>query len=123
MFHYRRGPSRIVWFIIGGVFTALWFRHKEFPDNYRTVGYCVRRAVQPPPTQQNNSAPPHPHASDAGNDAGGLDSRPPTASPPQASRNPEHPPLGWEEEKQRMLALGRQAGDTVSVFSRRRFES
>ena len=124
LFNYRRGPSRVVWFILGGVFTALWFRHKEFPDNYHYVGHCVRRAVQAPPTQQNNSAPPHPRAADTGDDAGGLNSRPPTASPPQASWNPgQQPPLGWEEEKQRMLALGRQAGDTVSVFSRRRFES
>ena len=111
MWHPYRGGSRILWFILGGVATSLWFRHK---DNNAIFGCGPRRAIQAPSSHQVDNGAPPAGTSDGGNGAANWDGRVATPSPRQASwRFGQTPPLGWEEEKQRMLALGKQAGDTV----------
>jgi hypothetical protein len=104
-YHYRGGPSRILWFALGGLAASLWLKHKE-AHAYGHVGYCVRKPIQASPSEQPQELP--------------TSTPNPPISVPQASNGKyatwgfgQTPPFGWEEEKERMLALGRQAGDTV----------
>jgi len=94
------------------------------------MGHCVRRqAIQPasPPdmngntSQQNqirnqNTPPPPPSTTHWG---GNAESQ---YQAPTANRPPQTMPFGWsnqqwEEEKEKMWAMGRQAGDTASELS------
>jgi hypothetical protein len=115
--HFRHGPRRLVWFILGGVAATWWMKHKEMRAHERYIGHCVRQLPQPAPPQMNGSAP---QLNQSPNTS------PPTTKPYywgetqyEAPPRPVPLPFGWsnqqwEEEKERMWAMGRQAGDTVS---------
>jgi len=104
-FHYfRRGPSRLIWFVLGGVAASWWIKHKEMRTHERYMGYCHRKPVYPAPpasTLDENTA----------NQSVNTSARP-GATMPVVWGNKE-----WEEEKDRMWAMGRQAGDTMSELS------
>jgi hypothetical protein len=127
MHHFNRGPRRFVWFILGGVAATWWFKHKEMRAYQRYTGYCVQKPVLPaavpvpgpemnettPNQSQTQNAPPRTYW--GGNAQAQYEA--PRASPPPAAM-----PFGWnnqqwEEEKERMWAMGRQAGDTVSFLA------
>jgi hypothetical protein len=88
------------------------------------MGYCVQKPVLPatlpapgpevngttPNQSQNPYAPPRTHWGSSGQAQ---------YEAPRASPSPPPLPFGWnnqqwEEEKEKMWAMGRQAGDTVS---------
>jgi hypothetical protein len=108
--YYRRGPSRIIWFILGGVAASWWMIRKEAHAAYGHIGYCVRKPIQASPSDQPQELP-----------ASLPDERTPMSIPQTPNGKyaawgfGQTPPFGWEEEKDRMLALGRQAGDTVCL--------
>ena len=124
MHHFHRAPRRFIWFILGGAAATWWFKHKEMRAYERYMGYCVQKPVLPatlpapgpevngttPNQSQNPYAPPRTHWGSSGQ----AQYEAPRASPPPAAM-----PFGWnnqqwEEEKEKMWAMGRQAGDTVS---------
>jgi hypothetical protein len=108
-YHYYRhgGPSRIIWFIIGGLAASWWLKRREIHD-YAHIGYCVRKPIQAPsPNQAQEHLNPLPEE----RTHLGVSQAPSG----KAWTFGQVPPFGWEEEKERMLALGRQAGDTVRV--------
>lgn len=120
MHHFHRGPSRLIWFILGGVATAWWMKHKEIREHNGYFGHCVRKPIYAPP--------PPPSPADV-NDHYAEQPRPVPHSQWDArygtpSRNPSPPialPFGWsneewEKEKEKMWSMGRQAGDTVSFL-------
>jgi len=133
MHHFHRGPGRFVWFILGGIAATWWFKHKEMRAYERYAGYCVQKPVLPaalpapgpemnetsPSQSQNQNAPPRTYW--GGNTQAQYEA--PRASPPPAAM-----PFGWnnqqwEEEKERMWAMGRQAGDTMSELSETTLEN
>jgi len=131
--HFRRGPRRLIWFILGGVAATWWMKHKEMRTHERYMGHCVRRQpVQPasPPemngdtSQQNqnqsqNTPPPPPPPASRTQWGGNAEAQ---YQSPTANPTPPPMPFGWsnqqwEEEKEKMWAMGRQAGDTASELS------
>ena len=119
MHHFHRGPSRLFWFILGGVATAWWIKHKEIQGYDGCFGHCIRKPIRAPPTPnptnmddnvaQSRSAPNSQW--DARYESPSRNSSPPIALPFGWS-NEE-----WEMEKEKMWSMGRQAGDTVSLFA------
>lgn len=100
---FGRGPSRLLWFILGGVAASWWIKHKEMRTHERYAGFCHRKPVYPAPpasvTFDGNTA----------NQDVNTGAQPAGSTVPVVWGNKE-----WEEEKDRMWAMGRQAGDTVS---------
>lgn len=117
---WHRGPSRIFWFIAGGVATAWWLKHKDFrceggicSTSYSRESRALPPAQAPAQAQEAEpvmkmehrdgwrrswrSAPPAP--------------APPPPSPPLASASAS---MGWEEERARIRDIGKQAGETVN---------
>jgi len=131
--HFRRGPRRLIWFILGGVAATWWMKHKEMRSHERYMD-CVRRqpvlSASPPEmngdtfqqtqNQSQNTPPPPPSPPASRTQWGGnaeAQYQAPTANP-----MPPAMPFGWsnqqwEEEKEKMWAMGRQAGDTASELS------
>jgi hypothetical protein len=113
MHHFRRGPSRLIWFILGGVTAAWWMKHKEMRSHERYMGHCVRQSIQP--AEINGQQTQNTKAHWGGSAQAQYEA--PRASPP-----PQPMPFGWndqqwEDEKEKMWAMGRQAGDTVSCLA------
>ena len=113
MHHFYRGPSRLIWFILGGVTTAWWIKHKEIREHNGYFGHCVRKAIQasstPSPTNMDAQSRPTPNSQ--------WDARYESNSSP-----PIPLPFGWtneewEREKERMWSMGRHAGDTVHLLA------
>ncbi|PVG00479.1 hypothetical protein CPB86DRAFT_189883 [Serendipita vermifera] len=51
--YYRRGPSRLWWFFLGGAAVAWWNYHTNKPENaHRRFGWCSRREIQERQQQQ-----------------------------------------------------------------------
>jgi hypothetical protein len=110
--HFRRRPNRFLWFVIGGLATAWFIKRKEMRnDGERRFGHCKRAPIQPPQSLQ----PP----------IEGYEVSPMTArkSLPMP-QNPQSWSIGerarevqqqqqWEDDKARLLDIGRSAGDTV----------
>jgi len=115
MHHFRRGPRRFVWFILGGLAATWWMKHKEMRTHERYMGYCLRKPMQSAPAN---------HNPDNTTKMGG-------AANPNEGRSSALPPSTpvvwgdkeWEEEKVKMWAMGQQAGDTVSDFSEAALEN
>jgi len=135
MHYFHRGPRRLVWFILGGVAATWWIKHKEMRAHERYMGYCARQPIQPaappapapspemngnaPSQNQNTNVPPRTHW--GGNPEAHYEASRATPSPPPM-------PFGWsnqqwEEEKEKMWAMGRQAGDTMSELSESTLEN
>jgi hypothetical protein len=113
---YHRGPSRLLWFIFGGLAATWWIKRKECHAHAQgNVGFCVRKPIQPPAPAPANL--PQPPSEEWTAEARSPSPLPTPPTPPKEEKwsfgPPPAPPFGWEEEKERMLALGRQAGDTV----------
>lgn len=139
---YHRGPSRLLWFIIGAGTASWWIKSKD-AHNFK-VRHCSRHQIPPesyqapapvPPPSPADSATPQPSASVPA--PGGYQAQ--TQAPPRQQQNapsdwgwgwnsswspippsspsspPPPPPFErWDEEKVRMQELGRQANEKVS---------
>jgi len=103
--YFRRGPSRIVWFILGGAAASWWIKHKEMRTHERYMGYCHRKPVYPAPPASTSDG-------SAANQDVNANAQPGSTTMPVVWGNKE-----WEDEKDRMWAVGRQAGDTMSELS------
>lgn len=127
MGHWHRGPSRLFWFIIGAASTAWWLKYKDIHHHDRYFGHCFRPPVQAPPPPFVQSTVPSDSNLPRGDNTLGAEAphvrRPrniPEARPPQGPApwgfGQQRQAQQWEEEKEHMWALGRQAGDTVRTF-------
>lgn len=102
MYQYYRGPSRIVWFLIGAV-TANWWLKRKDADS-RIFGHCMRLKYQTPPPTTTPSVP----------DSWSVTLR----DIPKAIN---HIPLGgeqqqsWQQEKEHLANISRKAADAVRV--------
>jgi hypothetical protein len=112
-YRYRHRPSRLIWFVIGGVSAALFIKHREIHSDAHHVGWCRRRVpIQAPPNIQRG------YDNTTGTGTG--------MNPPSNSSQWRNPPpwesmeqqslQKWEQEKAQLLALGHQATDTVRIF-------
>lgn len=56
--YYRRGPSRLWWFFLGGAAVAWWNYHTNKPENaHKRFGWCYRREIQERQQQQQQQTP------------------------------------------------------------------
>lgn len=119
---YRRGRggSRILWFLIGAGTVTWWSCHKEAHSNGRYFSHCYNPHIRPgppPPQIASDNSVAHRQWQERLRNFNNM---------PPATNSPFPPPPGvqwgfgqqlqaqqWEEEKERMWALGRQAGDSV----------
>ena len=119
-YHFHRGPSRILWFILGGVTAAWWMKRKEMNGHHpRYLGGCVRHPVQPAAINgsEYTSQPNHHQSQTPPRTQWPVNPDPPASEPIRM-------PFGWseqqwEEEKERMWAMGQQAGATVRFMPSR----
>ncbi|KAJ7066740.1 hypothetical protein C8F01DRAFT_1124391 [Mycena amicta] len=103
-FHSR--PSRLVWFLIGGLSASWWIHRKQshYPSLEQHFGRCIRQPVPPLPQNQTQNQDDHRL----------RDPRPP-ALPwgyPEAHRERQ-----FDEEKAKLQAIGRQAEDFMTKLS------
>lgn len=126
--YFARAPRRIVWFVLGGLTATWWIKHKEMRELERGGHYyawCSSSKFNHHRQQQEQIQ----------DEAAAQAHTPPLSQGQQWARNaqqqqqqfgaaPQYPqmPFGWtnqhwEQEKEKMWALGRQAGDTVSLLS------
>lgn len=111
-YRWHRGPSRIIWFLIGAASATWWIKGKEARHGQGSwsYGHCVRPSIQP--QLQPLPAPPNPDASSwSPRDIPRAINNIPPADSWGGQQSQTEP---WSEEKERMAALGNQAGDKVS---------
>lgn len=118
-YRWHRGPSRIVWFIIGAVSATWYIKGKEAhrqgygpwngPWNH---GHCVRPPIQPLPSPPTSDASPWTPRDIPRT----LNNIPPAES---WGGQPSQTEPWNQEEKERMAALTNQAGDKVSYRPRK----
>lgn len=107
--HFRRGPSRLVWFFIGAGSATLLIKHKEaslHSDNKRYWGHCFRAPIQVPPSLPNS----------------------PLQNNTDSSKYPHPQPWGlgdeqWEADKEKLIAIARQAQDAMADLSESTLDS
>ncbi|KAJ6581378.1 hypothetical protein B0H19DRAFT_1114925 [Mycena capillaripes] len=124
-FHSWRGPRRTVWFIIGAASATFWNHHKEAhrQTHERYFGHCFRppvQSIQRPPDGQavSNQEAPQWRPRDIPNTINNI---PPASLPwgyPESHRDRQ-----WEEEKQKIQAIGRQAEDAMAKLSEATLDS
>jgi len=117
---YRRfRPSRLLWFILGGTAATLFIKHREMGSCEDRFRYCRRAQIQAPPSLQQGR--------DGAIAASPVNATAQNRFPPQRDQawnvGEQQKIQQWDEEKDRLLALGRQAGDTVSDLSEATLDS
>ncbi|KAF7972758.1 hypothetical protein HWV62_17130 [Athelia sp. TMB] len=157
MHHFPRrfggGPSRLVWFVLGGLTATWWAKRSEM---HRALGdgqehrfrWCSsakyehhhpHHQLPPPPPQQlqQQFQPPQPPQQQQQDQETSLQAQAPPPLYPQQQPQQQAPPWGfppqpmpfgwsdrqWEEEKARMWALGQHAGDRMSDLSEATLEN
>lgn len=120
-FHSWHGPRRAVWFLIGAGVASFWHQHREAHHHHtheRYFGHCFRPPVHYRPTD--NASPPHEPTQWRSRDIPAtINNLPPAPMPwgyPEAHKDRQ-----WEEEKQKMHAIGRQAEEVVRILFREHF--
>jgi len=144
---FRRGPSRLVWFVIGAATSAWWIKRKD--NDKRIFGHCMRPAL-PPPGSPVVSAP-APNAAEAMIPGAGeqpqqsaamvrqwqwqwpqnasevpqmVNNMPPAGPamyPPTPGAWSQDAPYKWDQEREHFAKLSKQAADTVSTLTCRPF--
>lgn len=127
-YRFHAGPSRFVWFSFGAIAATIWAKRMECYPQGRSYGHCYRVPPHylPPPTPPTPRTPetteePSRWSADASNVSSVIKGLPQTINNiPPADDSGLPRSFGerlqqekWEEEKERMLELGRQAGDSV----------
>jgi len=124
-FHSWHGPRRAVWFIIGAASASFWYHHKEAHrhTHERYFGHCFRPPVHYRPNEQSNTTPAnHEPPQWRPRDIPSTINNLPPASLPWGY--PEsHKDRQWEEEKQKMQAIGRQAEEVMAKLSEEALDS
>ncbi|KAJ6518681.1 hypothetical protein C8R45DRAFT_1065623 [Mycena sanguinolenta] len=115
-FHSWHGPRRTVWFILGATAATFYHHHREAHrhTHERYFGHCFRPPVQYRPNDPSNAVPEPPQwrPRDIPNTINNI---PPTSLPwgyPESHKDRQ-----WEEEKQKMHAIGRQAEEVMTKLS------
>ncbi|KAF5362440.1 hypothetical protein D9756_002417 [Leucocoprinus leucothites] len=122
--YWRRGPSRLLWFIVGAGAATWWHKHHEMHKHEWTWGHCRRAAIQNPPP----NTPP----STDGSDANTSDSSFSLKNLPRSINN--IPPAGWswaerqeaekyKEQQDHLADLRKQATDAMSDMTEATLES
>ncbi|KIY43765.1 hypothetical protein FISHEDRAFT_77702 [Fistulina hepatica ATCC 64428] len=142
--HWHRGPSRLLWFIIGAVSAAYWMKRKQWCDD-STYRRCFRPRVPPPYIHQHpwpesaiptstpegpsqsvpgcvpvghvHPRPALPTQSSVGDNRGSPFPSPWSFPPPPWGFSPQDQERRWQEERERMAAMARQAGDAMAEMS------
>ncbi|KAF7331545.1 hypothetical protein MKEN_00033600 [Mycena kentingensis (nom. inval.)] len=114
--HFRRGPSRILWFTLGAA-SAAWFVKRREAHQHTTdrhFGRCWRPPVGSLPQPNSDEWKlrdlnniPHATATEA----------PPPPSPLPWGYPEAHRERQWDEEKAKLQAVGRQAEDVMTKLS------
>ncbi|KAJ7634121.1 hypothetical protein DFH06DRAFT_678938 [Mycena polygramma] len=117
-FHSWRGPRRTVWFLIGAASATFWSHHKEAhrQTHERYFGHCFR-----PPVPAHRPADPQPEEWRPRDIPSAINNIPPSSLPwgyPESHRDRQ-----WEEEKQKIQAMGRQAEDVMAKLSEATLDS
>ncbi|EJU06685.1 hypothetical protein DACRYDRAFT_103633 [Dacryopinax primogenitus] len=120
MFHpyYRRGPSRLLWFLIGGGVFAWWYHHRDrkeaimqgrTPEQWGWHGchkWGRERWLENGPQQRQNGVP-----------ATGTSAAPAVAvdanNKPAATTTPQQGDP-WEAEREKMRRVGQQSVEAAS---------
>lgn len=95
-YHHRR-PSRFLWFAVGAATAALLVKHHQMRSDEQRFGLCRRASIQAL------------HAPLQSHDTNATTSQSWSFGEPQQAQQ-------WEEDKARLMALSRQAGDAVSML-------
>lgn len=126
--HYRGGPRRFVWFMLGAGTATLFIMHHEAHKNHQYYGHCYRAPVRPiaPPSETSAAATAAAAVSTEGasnynwswngRDIPRAVNNIPPASVSSWGYPENHLDRQWEEEKKRLVAFGKQAEDTVCLF-------
>ncbi|KAJ7834102.1 hypothetical protein B0H13DRAFT_2212361 [Mycena leptocephala] len=122
-FHSWHGPRRTIWFLIGAASATWWMCHKEAHrhTHERYFGHCFRPpvpSIQPRPADPQLNEP--------------VQQWRPRDIPSTINNMPPAMPWGypeshkdrqWEEEKQKMQAIGRQAEEVMAKLSEEALDS
>ncbi|KAF9501399.1 hypothetical protein BDN71DRAFT_1501119 [Pleurotus eryngii] len=138
-YRFHAGPSRFVWFSFGAIAATIWAKRMECYPQGRSYGHCYRVPPHylppptPPPTPRTPETTEEPSlwSADASNVSSVIKGLPQAINnipPADDSRLPRS--FGervqqekWEEEKERMLELGRQVGDSMAEISEATLDS
>lgn len=125
--HYRGGPHRLIWFLLGAGTATLFIKHREAHKLHQYYGHCFRAPVTAPAvaetaatptlTPEGPSSPNHANSNWSWNPRDiprAMNNIPPASSSWGYPEN--HIDRQWEEEKKRLLEFGKQAEDTVRLF-------
>ncbi|KAF9466054.1 hypothetical protein BDZ94DRAFT_1251991 [Collybia nuda] len=107
-YHWHHGPRRFVWFFIGAATATWWIKAKEAHHGQASWSHCIRPPLQSLPASPNPDAPWTPRDIP----------RTINSIPPAESWSDQQSQTKAQiEEKDRMAALGNQAGDKMVELS------
>lgn len=112
MIPYYRGPSRILWFLIGGV-TASWFLRRKDTDS-RIFGHCRRLQYQTPPLNSPDATPSDPNSWSVRDIPKTINHIPHWGSEQQQS---------WQQEKEHLADISRKVADAMTDLTEATLES
>ncbi|KAF8817563.1 hypothetical protein BYT27DRAFT_7216642 [Phlegmacium glaucopus] len=128
MYQYYRGPSRIVWFLIGAVTASWWLKRKDADS--RIFGHCMRLQYQTPPPIGNPSFAPDGAPSNIGPFTPSVpDFRSVTFRDiPRAFNHipPAHwgeQQQSWQQEKEHLANISRKVTDAMADLTEATLES
>lgn len=112
MMPYYRGPSRIVWFVIGAV-TASWLLKRKDSDS-RIFGHCMRLQYQTPPLNPSSVTDDgsFPHSVSNSWSVAVRDIPKVINNIPPAHWGSEQQQL-WQQEKEHLANISRKVTDAV----------
>ncbi|KII87443.1 hypothetical protein PLICRDRAFT_255542 [Plicaturopsis crispa FD-325 SS-3] len=117
---FRGGPSRVLWFFLGGLAATWWHRRQFVVDGARPYNsHCHRPKISA------MTPAPAPESASSGASASGED-RPAAPIPGQWQWQGGWSAPGqqrWEEDKERMKILGNQAADAMTEISEATLDS
>jgi len=131
--HYRGGPRRLLWFLLGAGTASLFIKHHEYHKNHQYYGHCYRAPVRPvvaPAAESSTAAAAGPEGGARGanwswnaRDIPRAVNNIPPASASSWGYPENHLDRQWEEEKKRLAAFGKQAEDTMTQLSEATLDS
>jgi len=128
---WRRGPSRLVWFLIGAATATWWLKRKD--TDRRIFGHCMRPSIQSSPSQSTDSSAPPP--TNPGwpqslseiprviNNIPQVHSSPTPSSPAPLVEWEKRQEQQWDLEKEHIARISRQATDAMVDLTEATLES
>lgn len=108
---WQRGPSRIIWFLIGAGATYWWLKHRERKG--QIPPFCARHRLQPPTNDSDQQNPGWPQ--NMGNIPRAINNIP--ADPSSQSPSWGTPTnWKWDPDREQLDKISKQAVDAVGSF-------